>query len=137
IHPQDFRAVLKNPSIPTGEVTLAGSLRFHYEADVPMLRAVLLNGRLNGRELTVNSPDLRTVIRNIRGEFKLANGNLDARGVGADLLGGRLTATATMRHLDTNPVSKLHASLQAISLASAKSELLISTSTFRSLMKTE
>src|SRR5262252_5232854 len=27
IHPQDLRAVLKNPSIPTGEVTLAGSLR--------------------------------------------------------------------------------------------------------------
>src|SRR6266700_6840009 len=85
IHPQDFRPVLHNPSIPTGEVTLAGSLRYQYEANVPMLRAVVL-GRLNSRELTVNSPDLRTVIRGIRGEFELANGNLDARGFEADLL---------------------------------------------------
>src|SRR5215469_7811229 len=123
IHPQDFRTVLKNPSIPTGEVTLAGSLRYQYQADVPMLRAVVLDGRLNSHQLAVNSPDLRTVIRNIRGEFKLANGNLDTRGIEADLLGGHLTATATMRHLDTNPVSKLHASVQAISLASTKTAL--------------
>ena len=123
IHPQDFRPVLKNPSIPTGEVTLAGSLRYQYQADAPMLRAVVLDGHLNSRELVVNTPDLRTAIRNIRGEFRLANGNLDAHGMEADLLGGHLTTTATMRHLDTNPVSKVHASVQAISLASAKAAL--------------
>src|SRR5215472_15504105 len=38
IHPQDFRLVLKNPSIPTGEVTLAGSLRYQYEPNAPMVR---------------------------------------------------------------------------------------------------
>jgi len=123
IHPQDFRPVLNNPSIPTGEVTLAGSLRYQYQTNVPALRTVVLDGRLNSRELAVNSPDLRTVIRNLRGEFKLANGNVDAHGLGADLLGGRLNATATMQHLDSNPVSKLHASLQAISLAAAKAAL--------------
>jgi translocation and assembly module TamB len=120
IHPQDFRPVLKNPSIPTGEVTLAGSFHYQYEANAPLLRAVVLTGRLTSRELAVNSPDLRTVIRNIRGEFTLANGNLDARGFEADLLGGRLAATGTMLHLDTSPVSKLHASMQAISLAAVK-----------------
>src|SRR5215472_337610 len=55
IHPQDFRPLLKNPSIPTGEIKLAGSLRYQYEANAPMLRAVVLEGRLNSRELTVNS----------------------------------------------------------------------------------
>src|SRR5258708_21841756 len=99
IHPQDLRPVLNNPSIPTGEVTLAGSLRYQYQANVPALRTVVLDGQLNSRELAVNSPDLRTVIRNLRGEFKLVNGNLDAHGLGADLLGGRLSATATMPHL--------------------------------------
>ncbi len=123
IHPQDFRPVLNNPSIPTGEVTLAGSLRYQYQANVPALRTVVLDGQLNSRELAVNSPDLRTVIRNLRGEFKLVNGNLDAHGLGADLLGGRLSATATMQHLDNTPVSKLHASLEAISLAAAKAAL--------------
>ncbi len=123
IHPQDFRPVLSNPSVPTGEVTLAGSLRYQYQANVPPLRTVVLDGHLNSRELAVDSPDLRTVIRNVRGEFKLANGNLDAHGLGADLLGGRLTATATMQHLDTSPISNLHASLQAISLTAAKAAL--------------
>src|SRR4029077_14646788 len=115
IHPQDFRPVLSNPSIPTGEVTLAGSLRYQHQTNVPALRTLVMDGRLNSRELAVNSPDLRTVIRNLRGEFKLANGNLDARGLGADLLGGRLNVIATMQHLDSSPVSKVHASLQAIS----------------------
>lgn len=123
IHPQDFRPVLNNPSIPTGEVTLAGSLRYQYQANVPALRTVVLDGQLNSRELAVNEPDLCTVIRNVRGEFKLVNGNLDAHGLGADLLGGRLSATATMQHLDTSPVSKLHASLEAISIAAAKAAL--------------
>jgi translocation and assembly module TamB len=123
IHPQDFRPVVSNAFIPTGEVTLAGSLRYQYQANAPPLRTVVLDGQLNSRELAVNSPDLSTVIRNVRGEFKLANGNLDAHGLGADLLGGRLHATATMQHLDTSPVSKVHASLQAISLAAAKTAL--------------
>ncbi len=120
IHPQDFRAVLSDASVPTGEVTLAGSLRYDHETNVPMLRAVVLDGHLKSRELAINSPDLRAVIRNVGGEFKLANGNLEARGLEAELLGGRLTANATMQHLDANPVSKLHASLQAISLGAAK-----------------
>src|SRR6266852_5670072 len=98
IHPQDFRLVLSNPSMPAGEVTLAGSLRYQYKVTSPPLRTVVLDGHLNSRELAVDSPDLRTVIRNVRGEFKLANGNLDAHGLGADLLGGRLTATAMMQH---------------------------------------
>jgi translocation and assembly module TamB len=123
IHPQDFRPVLSHPSIPAGEVTLVGSLRYQYQANVPPLRTVILDGQMNSRELAVNSPDLRTVIRNVRGEFKLANGNLYAHGLGADLLGGRITAAATMQHLDTSPVSNLHASLQAISLAAAKTAL--------------
>jgi translocation and assembly module TamB len=123
IHPQDLRPFLSNPSIPTGEVTLAGSLRYQYQANLPPLCTVTLDGQLNSRELAVNARDLRTVIRNLRGEFKLANGNLYANGLGADLLGGRLTATATMQHLDTTPVSNLHASFQAISLAAAKTAL--------------
>ena len=123
IHPQDLRPVLNNPSIPTGEVTLAGSLHYQYQTNVPALRAVVLAGRLNSRELAAKSPDLHTVIHNLQGEFRLANGNLDAHGLGADVLGGRLKATAAVQQLDTSPVSKVHVSLQAISLAAAKAAL--------------
>jgi translocation and assembly module TamB len=123
LHPQDAGPALKNDAIPTGEFILTGSLRYQQQANVPAMRAVAADGRLYGRELAINTSDLRTVVRNIRGEFKLLNGNLDVRGVEADLLGGHLTATATMQHLEANPSAKLHASMQAISLTAANAAL--------------
>ena len=123
IHPQDFRDVIKNPAIPTGKITLTGSLQYRYEPNVPMLLAVVLNGRLSSGELTINSPDIRTAIHNIRGEFRLANGNLDAHGVEADLLGGRVAARATIRNLDATPLFELHTSVEAVSLTAMKDAL--------------
>jgi translocation and assembly module TamB len=123
IHPQDARTALRNASIPTGEVTLTGSVRYQQQDNVPLIRALALDGVLNGRELAVSTADLNAVVRNIRGEFKLFEGNLDVHGLQADLLGGHLTATATIQHLDTNSVAKLHASAQAISLSAANAAL--------------
>ena len=108
IHPQDAGSALRNASIPTGEVTLTGSVRYQQQDNVPPVRALALDGVLRGRELTVSTNDLNAVIRNIHGEFKFFDGNLDMYGLQADLLGGHLTATATMQHLDTNSVAKLH-----------------------------
>jgi translocation and assembly module TamB len=123
IHSQDARPVLRNASIPTGEVTLTGSVRYQRQDNVPPVRAVALDGHLNGRELSVSTPDLSAVIRNIHGEFKLTNGYLDVHGLQADLLGGHVTATATMQRLDANSIAKLHASVQAISLRAANAAL--------------
>ncbi len=123
IHPQDARTALRNASIPTGEVTLTGSVRYQQQDNVPLIRALALDGVLSGRELAVSTADLNAVVRNIRGEFKLFEGNLDVHGLQADLLGGHLTATATIQHLDANSVAKLHASAQAISLSAANAAL--------------
>jgi len=117
IHPQDAKFALRNASIPAGEVSLTGSLQYQQQDNVPLIHAVALDGVLHGRELTVSTDDLNTVVRNISAEYKLLDGNLSVDGLRADLLGGRLTATATMQHLDTNAIAKLHASLQAISLS--------------------
>jgi len=123
IHPQDAGSALRNASIPTGEVTLTGSVRYQQQDNVPPVRALALDGVLRGRELTVSTNDLNAVIRNIHGEFKFFDGNLDMYGLQADLLGGHLTARATMQHLDTNSVAKLHASVQSISVSAANAAL--------------
>jgi translocation and assembly module TamB len=123
IHPQDAKPAFRNASIPTGEVTLTGSVRYQQQDNVPPVRALALDGHLTGHQLAVSTPDLSAVIRNVRGEFNLANGNLDVRGLQADLLGGHVTATATMQHLDANSITKLHASVQAISLGAANGAL--------------
>jgi translocation and assembly module TamB len=123
IHPQDARPALRNASIPTGEVTLTGSVRYQQQDNVPAVRALALDGHVSGRELAVSTADLSAVIRNVRGEFNLANGNLDVRELQADLLGGHMTATATMKHLDANSTAKVHASMQALSLRAANGAL--------------
>lgn len=123
VFPQDFRRALSNPTLPTGELVLTGSLRYQYSANEPMLRTAVMDGELNSRELAVNSPQLRTVIRNLKGQFRLANGNFDAHGFVAELLGGRVVLAATMQHIDTTPAARVHAALQGISIANAKAAL--------------
>ena len=127
MHPQDFRQVLNSPamvqSVPTGEIVLAGGFRYQYSPNVPMIRSFDLDGHVSSHELAVHSPDLRTVIRNIRGDFKIAGGNFDARSVEADVLDGHLRAVASMHHLDSEPVSRVHASVQSLSVQSAKAAL--------------
>ena len=122
-HAQDARSALRIASIPAGEVTVTGSVRYQPLDNVPAIRALDLDGRMDGRELTLSTPDVNAVVRNVRGEFKLTNGNLDAHGVEADLLGGHVTATATMQHLDANPGARVHASLNTISLSAANGAL--------------
>jgi translocation and assembly module TamB len=116
LHPQDARPALKNAAIPAGEVTLAGSVRYQQQDNVPAIRALVLDGVLKGRELAVSTAGLSTVVRNIRGEFKLLDGNLDVRGLEADLLHGHVTATGTMQRLDADSIASVHASMRAISL---------------------
>jgi translocation and assembly module TamB len=120
---QDARSTLKNASIPTGEVTLTGSVRYQQQDNVPLIRALDLDGRLKSGELAVSTADLSAVVRNVRGEFRLTNANLDARRLEADLLGGHVIATATMQNLDSNSIARLHASVNAISLSAANAAL--------------
>src|SRR5581483_7515592 len=115
VHPQDFRAAMKNPDIPTGEIVLAGNLRYQNQPDVPLMRTVYVDGRLNSRELVVRSTSLRTAIRNLAAQFRVANGNMEAHAIAADLLGGHLAANARMLHMDTQPVANIHAGLAGIS----------------------
>jgi translocation and assembly module TamB len=124
LHAQDARSALMNASIPAGDVTLTGSIRYQQRAKVPMIRALDLDGRLNSRELLVSTGAVNAVIRNVRGEFKLTNGNLAVRGVEADLVGGHVTATATMQHLDANSRARVHASVNTISLSAANGALM-------------
>ena len=123
VHGQDAKSVLANASIPAGEVVLAGSVRYQQQDGMPLLCALQLDGRLNGRELAVTTADVHTIVRNVRGEFKLNHGNLDMHRLEADLLGGHVNATAAIQHLDSKSIGDIHVSLNAISLDAAKQTL--------------
>jgi translocation and assembly module TamB len=120
LHPQDFRAALQDQTLPSGEITLTGSLHYQYAANAPLLRAVAMDGELNSRELLVNSPAVRTSIRKVHGRFTLKGGSFEARELAANVLDGHMTAAGTIRDLDSTPVANFHAAMQAISLAAAR-----------------
>ena len=120
IHTQDFKPLVTGSSLPAGDIDLSGSLRYQNIAEQPFLRNVLVEGRLDSRELDVLLPQARAAVRSLHGQYKLANGNLQASDIGADLLGGHLSAELTMQHMDTTPVSRLRASVRAISLRAVR-----------------
>src|SRR5215469_5670382 len=93
---QDIRPVLSSATLPTGEVTLEGSLSYQHQTDQPVIRRVALEGHLSSKELAVHTTDVRTTIRGVRGEFQLADGNLDVRRLEAEVLGGQLAAATTV-----------------------------------------
>src|SRR5215471_11450389 len=119
IYPQDFRDVLKNPDVPSGEITLAGNLGYNTSDSRPFMRAIAAEGRLSSPQLLVHTPQAHTKISAIEGHFQLRDGKL-VSALSAGLLGGRLIASVDVAHLDTTPSSLLKASLNGISLAEAR-----------------
>lgn len=120
LHMQDFKALMTDSSLPAGNIDLSGALRYQNVAVQPFLRNVVVEGRLDSRQLDVVLPQARAVVRSLHGQYKLINGNLQASDIGADLLGGHLSAELSMQHIDATPVSRLRASVRAISLRSAR-----------------
>lgn len=122
LHTPDFQSLAQGSPLPAGDVSLSGSLSYATQPGVPFLRGVLLDGRLDSRELAIVNPQVRTAIRSLHVSYKLANGDLVAKDLRADLLGGRLIGEASMRHLDTTPVSRVKASLKGVSLAAVRQD---------------
>jgi translocation and assembly module TamB len=122
-HPKEMRPVLDSAGaeqtgyIPAGEIALAGSLSYQHQENVPTVRSLTVVGRMNGTQLTIDNSQVRAELRKLKANFHLQNGNLDVTGLEVDLLGGHLSATATIRHLDTtNSKGMVRASLASISL---------------------
>ncbi len=123
LHTPDFESLMAGSPVPVGDVSLSGSLTYRSQPNRPFLRDVVLHGDLDSKELSVVTPQVRTAIRALHARYDLADGNLNAKDIAADLLGGHLSAALTMLHMDTTPVSHLSARLQSLSLTSARSSL--------------
>jgi translocation and assembly module TamB len=122
LHTADFRHMMNNPSLPLGNVTLAGTMKYHDAPGRPLLELVETQGDVSSPELLVEMPSVRTRINHLRGHFALANGNFTARGLAADLLGGHFDADLVVRNVasSNDQVGSLQASIGNLSLASAQ-----------------
>jgi translocation and assembly module TamB len=116
-----LRRIMKNPSLPVGLLRASGSLDYISQPNVPMLNTLTLNGDLSSRVLTLQTPSFRGEVHNIGAQYSLQKGNVLVRDIHADLLGGELTGTMTMRDITGSSRSELKAALRGISVAQAKS----------------
>ena len=115
IHTQDFAHL--SPSVRAeGDVALTGKLRYQTVAGQPMLRNISIDGRMASEALAAAASGRRFELRKLEGQYRLASGNLKISNLSVESLGGRIVANAEMNHLDATPESRVHASLQNISL---------------------
>lgn len=113
---QEIGKILRNPALPRGDISLAGTINYQVSANEPFLRAVQLVGRFDSRGLAIHANQVSTSLQSIHGAYHLNQGNLYIQKLDADFLQGHLSARMEMLHLDSNPVSSLSAKLQGVSL---------------------
>ena len=113
----EFRRALKNPSLPAGILQSSGVVDYDSRSQSPLLAAVAASGDVRSTGMTVTSQNAQVELQNIGARYSLANGNADIAGIHAELLGGALAGTITMRDLAGSTRSHMSASVRAVSLA--------------------
>ena len=123
IDTNEFRRALKNGSLPTGILQSSGVLEYDNRLKGPFLATVAARGEVRSAGMTLTSESAQLELRNIGARYSLANGNAEIEGIHAQLLGGALAGTLTIRDLAGSTKSRLSASLRAVSLARVQSDL--------------
>jgi translocation and assembly module TamB len=119
IHAQDFSGI-SQPVTPAGDVSLAGSIHYQGSDGHSLLQSVLLDGRIASEGIAAASAQGRIDLRRLQGQYKFANGTLQANDVTFETLGGKLSTEIKLEHLDKTVGAQLQAKFQGISLQSAQ-----------------
>ena len=113
---REIAEILKDPSLPVGDVTLSGTLHYKSSPGESFLKAINAAGRFDSPLLKVRQGQVATAVQALHGIFSMQNGNLRIQKLDADLLEGHLFARMDMLHLDQTPVTSVNAALRGVSL---------------------
>lgn len=116
----ELRNVMHSPTVPGGVVVVNGIADYNSVPGRAALDTTSLQGTVHSRVLQVRTASLRTDIRDLDADYVFANGNVELRGVSAQLLGGSFRANATVRNVMGNQQGHLVAAVRGISLADLK-----------------
>ncbi len=119
IHTQDL-VPLSPQVIPAGDLSLSGNINYQSDPNQTALRNLSVNGEIKSASLSAVSANGHINLRNVQGRYQLANGELQAKGVEAELFNGRISANIDVQNLDATPSSRVQAALHAISLRAAQ-----------------
>jgi translocation and assembly module TamB len=113
---REIAEIMKNPSLPRGDISLSGTIGYQSATKEPFLRALRVAGRFDSRALAVQANQVSASLQSIHGIYRLEDGSLRVQKLDADALQGHLSAQFVMLHLDQEPVSSLNALLRGVSL---------------------
>jgi translocation and assembly module TamB len=116
----DIRHFLNDSTLPAGLIVVNGTAHYTNVSGRALLDAISLEGTVNSAILRIHTATLRADVRNLDAQYSLANGNAEVRNLRARLLGGELTAAATVRNLCGKQEGHLAALLHNVSLADMK-----------------
>jgi len=119
---RDFASMAQNAS-PAGDVALSGKFHYQQVAGQPFLRNLIVDGQVASNALSASPAGTRVEVRKIQGSYQLAGGDLNVKSLTLESLGGSITASAKINHLDTTPDSRIRASLRNISLTAIQRAL--------------
>ncbi len=112
--------LMRNASVPSGLIHLAGGATYQQVANVPALQTLAVSGDLTSQQLVLRTPSLRAAIDGLAAHYSLDHGDAVLRDLRAGMLGGEVTAQGTMKQIGGNaPHSDFTVSLRNISLAQA------------------
>lgn len=120
---EEVASVLKNSSIPIGQVTMVGTLGYKKVTGGTFLDAAYLDGRLGSPQVVMREGRISTPIRSVQAKYSVEHGNLHVQDLTADVLRGRITANMEVLNLAGNAKSRLDAALKGISLSDAGNAL--------------
>ena len=119
LHTQDLAAMSAAAKV-YGDVSLSGKINYQSDSKRTFLRSIAIEGRMVSEALSAVTSGKRVEVRKLKGQYQLADGTLRAQAVEAELLDGRIDAEVDMSNLDTNPSSRVRATLHGISLRAAE-----------------
>jgi translocation and assembly module TamB len=116
----DFKRILKDPSLPGGTVKLTGQLKYQADPNKPVLETVSVDGNVSSAGLNVKTPSLQTEVRDLYARYQLSGGNAEVNDIRARVLGGTLSGKLTIKDVAGASVAQLQASVKGLSLDQAQ-----------------
>ena len=97
---QEIARILKSPSLPSGQVAVAGSLRYRNIPQESFLEAAYIDGRISSSLLNLRAGQASADAKSIRGAFSLEKGSFRVQDLDAELLQGHLSAKGEVKQPD-------------------------------------
>ena len=109
--------ILKESSLPEGEVALTGRLRYEgVPSEKNFLDSASLEGVASSRSLVLRVGQASIPMQGSSAVYQLRDGNLNVGNIEAQLLGGHLAGNFEMRRVSHAPISHLDAAIRNVSL---------------------